>query len=213
MYFIPTLRNNIISLGQLSKAGNKVILEGEFLWVFEKDGKLLIKVKRSANRLYKLVVADRDATCLLTRSDEATWLWHARLGHVNFQAMKLMENNDMAYGLPTLSMPKETCKGCLLSKQARKPFPTKSNFMAKGKLELVHGDLCGPITPMTPAGNKYFMLLVDDFSRMMWMFMIKTKDEALNVFKKFKALVEKVSGKEIKTFRTDRGVSFPPKSS
>lgn len=53
-------------------------------------------------------------------------------------------------------------------------------------------DLCGPISPMTPAGNRYFLLLVDDFSRMMWVFMLKTKDEALSAFKKFKVLVKKM---------------------
>ena len=58
-------------------------------------------------------------------------------------------------------------------------------------LELIHGDLCGPITPSTPGGNKYFLLLVDDYSRMMWVYMIKTKEEALTAFKKFRAAVEK----------------------
>lgn len=114
----------------------------------------------------------------------------------------------MVCGLPSLNVPKDACKGCLLSKQTRKPFPSKSNFAAKEKVELVHGDLCGPITPMTPAGNRYFMLLVDDFSHMMWVYMIKRKDEALCVFKKFKVLVEKELGKSIKTFRTDLGGEF-----
>lgn len=187
VYFIPTLCNNIISLGQLSEAGNRVILEGEYLWVYEKNGKLLIKVIRSANRLYKLVVTENKRECLLVKENEATWLWHSRLGHVNFQAMKMMEKHDMVWGLPSLNVPKEACRGCLLSKQTRKSFPSKSNFAAKEKLELVHGDLCGPITPVTSAGNRYFMLLVDDFSRMMWVFMIKTKDEAL-CFQKIQSL-------------------------
>ncbi|XP_074373628.1 uncharacterized protein LOC141713973 [Apium graveolens] len=62
-------------------------------------------------------------------------------------------------------------------------------------------DLCGPISPPTPAVNKYFMLLVDDLTRMMWVFMLKTKDEALNVFKKFKERAEKESKQEIKGYR------------
>lgn len=116
-----------------------------------------------------------------------------------------MIDNDMACGLPTLNFPKGTCEGCLLSKQAIKPFPGQVNFAAKERLELVHGDLCGPISPSTPAGNKYFFLLADDFSRIMWVFMLKTKDEAFSAFKKFKIMVEKDSKQEIKTFRIDRG--------
>lgn len=51
VYFIPTLRNNIISLGQLSESGNRVVLDGNFLWVYSKDGRLIMNVKKSGNRL------------------------------------------------------------------------------------------------------------------------------------------------------------------
>ena len=64
------------------------------------------------------------------------------------------------------------------------------------------------MSPPTPAGNKYFMLLVDDFSRMMWVYMIKSKDEALNAFKKFRATVERKENKRILVLRTDRGGEF-----
>lgn len=53
---------------------------------------------------------------------------HSRLGHVNFPAMILMSNDEMAYGLPKVIQPKEKCERYLMSKQARKPFPSKANF-------------------------------------------------------------------------------------
>lgn len=75
-------------------------------------------------------------------------------------------------------------------------------------LELVHGDLCGPISPTTMSDNRYFMLLVDDFSRFMWSYMLSIKDEALGAFQKFRAQVERETDKKIKVFRTDRGGEF-----
>lgn len=114
----------------------------------------------------------------------------------------------MVHRFPSLTFSKEVCNGCLLSKQARKSFPLQSNFTATAALELIHGDLCGPISPDTPSENKYFMLLVNDFTRMMWVYMIKTKNEALSVFKKFKALVENGAKQGIQMFRTDRGGEF-----
>ncbi|XP_074337774.1 uncharacterized protein LOC141674971 [Apium graveolens] len=48
------------------------------------------KVKKSMNRLYKIIVESRSSECLLTKSDENAWLWHARLGHVKFNALKMM---------------------------------------------------------------------------------------------------------------------------
>lgn len=89
------------------------------------------------------------------------------IGVYKFSPMKLLSRNGTVHGIPDLSQPKEICKGCLLFKQKRKLFPAKTEFVAKNALELIHGDLCGPISPATPAGNRYFLLLVDDISRMM----------------------------------------------
>lgn len=122
--------------------------------------------------------------------------------------MILMSKDEMTYGLPRIIQPKEICEGCLMSKQTRKPFPSQANFNAKSVLELIHGDICGPFTPPTPVGNKYFFLLVDDCSRYMWAYMLKSKDEAFEAFKRFKKLVENDSESKLKVFRTDRGGEF-----
>lgn len=51
-----------------------MVLDGDLLWVYEKSGKLLMKVKRSPNRLYKFTVADNESICLLTKTEDAAWL-------------------------------------------------------------------------------------------------------------------------------------------
>lgn len=154
VYYIPTLCNNIISLGQLSEEGNKVMLSGDFLWVRDRQEKLLMKVKRSANRLYKIIIETNKPACFLSKVEEKTWMWHTRLGHVNFHAMMLMNVNEMVHGLPRFIQPKEACTGCLMTKQVRKPFPHQTNFKASKGLESIHGNLCGPISPATTAGNR-----------------------------------------------------------
>lgn len=168
--FIPTLRSNIISLGQMSEQGNKVVLQGEFLWVHDNNERLLMKVKRSHNRLYQILLEESQNTCLLTKSKEDSWLWHSRLGHVNFNAMSHMKKNNMVMGFPMLVQPKEECMGCLMAKQTRTPFQSQRNYGSGEALELVHDDLCGPISPSTPSRNRHFLLLVDDYSRMMWVY-------------------------------------------
>ncbi|XP_074363311.1 uncharacterized protein LOC141703780 [Apium graveolens] len=131
VYYIPSLCNNIISLSQLSEEGDKITLNGDMLWVHDKQGKLLMKVKRSVNRLYKVILKHKEKMCLLSKTDEDAWLWHARLGHVNFKALMLMDSGKMVHGLPSLSHPKEVCTGCLMAKQTRKCFPVQSSYMAK----------------------------------------------------------------------------------
>ncbi|KAL8107627.1 hypothetical protein AgCh_024147 [Apium graveolens] len=100
VYYILSLCHNIISLGQLAEKGNKVTLNGDLLWVHDKQGKLLMRVKRSMNRIYKIILESGEQQCLKSKSEEDTWLWHSRLGHVNFKAMTLMDTSkmDKAFG-------------------------------------------------------------------------------------------------------------------
>lgn len=119
-----------------------------------------------------------------------------------------MSKKGMARGIPKMVQPKEKCEGCLMTKLTRSSFPSHTSFETKKPLELVYADICGPITPETPGGNRYFLLFVDDYSRKMWVYFLKEKSDALGVFKKYKAVVEKSTEKNIKMLRTDRGGEF-----
>jgi hypothetical protein len=68
--------------------------------------------------------------------------------------------------------------------------------------------LCGPISPVMPRGNKYFLLLVDDLSRYMWVAVIPSKDHAATAIKDIQAWVEGESSLKLKALRTDRGGEF-----
>ncbi|GJR27081.1 zinc finger, CCHC-type containing protein [Tanacetum coccineum] len=84
VYYIPNLKSNIISLGQLTEIGCKIIMDGNKLTLYDKNKKLLIKVERSKNRLYSTRLQIEAPICLLANVDNQAWLWHARLGHLNF---------------------------------------------------------------------------------------------------------------------------------
>jgi hypothetical protein len=122
-----------------------------------------------------------------------------------------MSKKNMVRGLPSINHPDQLCEGCLLGKQFRASFPKESNSRAKKPLELIHADVCGPIKPSSLGKNNYFLLFIDDFSRKTWVYFLKQKSEVFSTFKKFKAVVEKESGQEIKAMRTDRGGEFTSK--
>ena len=168
--------------------------------VLDRLQRLLAKVKRSSNRLYVLNIAPALPECFLVRSKEEDWLWHARYGHVNFHALKIMGKNGMVHGMPLINHKDRICDGCLIGKQQRKSFPTESNFRAEYPLELWHIDLCGPITPTTNGGKRYFMLIVDDCTRFMWQVLISSKAEAFESFKRIKAAAEMEKGCKLKAF-------------
>ena len=60
----------------------------------------------------------------------------------------------------------------------------------------------------THENNRYFILFIDDFSRMTWVYFLREKSEVFGVFKKFKALVENQNGKRIKVLRSDHGKEY-----
>uniref|UniRef100_A0A2N9ICE2 Integrase catalytic domain-containing protein n=1 Tax=Fagus sylvatica TaxID=28930 RepID=A0A2N9ICE2_FAGSY len=139
---------------------------------------------------------------------DSSWLWHLRLGHLNFGGLKLLAKTKMVRGLPSIEHPNQLCEGCLFGKQSRKSFPKEASTRANKPLQLVHADVCGPIKPSSLGKNNYFLLFIDDFSRKTWIYFLKQKSEVFGAFKKFKAFVEKQSDQEIKALRSDRGGEF-----
>jgi transposase InsO family protein len=119
-----------------------------------------------------------------------------------------MARKEMVRGLPELTQLNQLCEGCMAGKQRRTPFPAKTEYRAEKVMELVYGDLCGPISPQTPGGSKYFLLLVDDHSTYMWVKTLRSKDEAEEEIKLFQAAVEAEIGRKLGALRTDRGGEF-----
>jgi hypothetical protein len=111
-------------------------------------------------------------------------------------------------GLPILSQVDQVCEACLVGKHRRTPFPHQAMRRATEPLELVHGDICGPISPVTPSGNRYFLLLVDDYSRYMWVVLLPTKDGTAAAIKNVQAAAKRKSGKKLRALRTDRRGEF-----
>ena len=74
VYYIPNLKSNILSLGQLTEIGCKVIMDGDKLTLYDKSRKFLMKVERSKNRLYSIRLQIDTPICLLANVDNQAWL-------------------------------------------------------------------------------------------------------------------------------------------
>ena len=177
VYYIPALKNSIISLGQLDDNGSRMEIFNGIMWIWDRHRRLIAKVTRGANQLYVLYVQVARPLCLAARRDDEAWQWHERFGHLHFEALKRLSAKEMVRGLPCLDHVEQFCDVCVLTKQRRLPFPQQTSFRAKERLELVHEDLCGPVTPATPGGRRYLLLLVDDLSRYMWVMVLGSKGE------------------------------------
>jgi transposase InsO family protein len=83
-----------------------------------------------------------------------------------------------------------------------------ANYKASCRLELVHGNLCGPVMPMTPGGNRYIFLLDVDLIGYMWVTLLRSKDQAMTAFMEFQVWAEAEAERKLGTFRTDYGGEF-----
>uniref|UniRef100_A0ACD5TNV1 Uncharacterized protein n=1 Tax=Avena sativa TaxID=4498 RepID=A0ACD5TNV1_AVESA len=150
----------------------------------------------------------------LGQLDESWYDIHIRRGILSVRdqrnrlLMKRMARGGLVRGLPHIEHADELCEACLAGKQRRLPFPHKAHYRAQKPLELVHGDLCGPITPPTPGGRHYILLLIDGRSRYMWVDLLASKDKAARAIVKFQAAAEVECGHKLRVLRTDRGGEF-----
>ena len=160
------------------------------------------------NRMFPLHLNSKMEKCFHGLVKIESWKWHLHLGHLNFSGLKLLSTSSMVHELPSIEKLEYVCEVCTLGKQQRSPFPSGRSWRTPNPLELVRTDICGPFDPISVGGNKYFISFIDDFSRKLWVYLIKGKSVAFTIFKSFKAHVEVESGCKIKILRSNRGGEY-----
>ena len=168
--------------------------------IFDATSELIGSREQTRGNLFHIDLSEE--TCMITQLDDI-WLWHKRLCHVNFDNLVEISNKKKVRGLPRLKKPENViCKECQLGKMTKSSFKRKS-FTSENILDLVHTDLCGPMGVQSYRGARYFILFVDDHTRMMHVMFLKEKSDAFQFFKWYLAKVEKEIGRNLKCLRFD----------
>ena len=109
--------------------------------------------------------------------------------------------------LPKFDYPNEKCQVCVESKFSKPPSHSIDNRLSE-PLDLIHTDICDMKSTPSRGGNKYFITFIDDCSWYCYVYLLSSKDEAVNAFKSYKAKVETQLNKKIKIIRSDRGDEY-----
>uniref|UniRef100_A0A803LRV9 Uncharacterized protein n=1 Tax=Chenopodium quinoa TaxID=63459 RepID=A0A803LRV9_CHEQI len=129
-------------------------------------------------------------------------LWHHRLGHAPIQRI------EKIHGLKGVKEGQgEVCLTCPLEKLTKLPY-AKSESRAKEPFDLVHIDTWGPHRVCTKGKYKYFMTIVDDHTRVIWVNLMVQKSDAFKVLEKFAKMVGTQYGRKIKILRSDNAPEF-----
>ncbi|KAG9094427.1 hypothetical protein FS749_012503 [Ceratobasidium sp. UAMH 11750] len=209
--YAPELHRNLISTGALLEAGLHLSLSTSGAIIYS-DTSRSVTLATAVFR-DRLWILNTEGSVAMVQAAPAANVaatgvsWHCRLRHIGVGALRRLADEGLIAKLTKSDLEAiERCRVCILGKGARLPFP-RSLSVTTAPLEIVHSNLCGPFDP-TVGGARYTASFVDDFSRVAWVFLLKTKDEVAKVFMRLRAHVELFTGFKIKTLRSDGGGEY-----
>ena len=198
----PEMRKNLVSSFLLNKAGFVQNI-GSDQYVITKNGSFVGK-GYACDNMFKLNVEMNKNVASSSYIVSSSNVWHARLCHVN---KKLIKNMSRLGIIPNVRLDDfEKCESCSQAKITKTPH--KSIERKSKPLDLIHSDICEFDGALTRNGKRYFITFIDDYSNYTYVYLMRHKSEALDIFKDFTTEIENQFGKKIKKFRSDRGTEY-----
>ncbi|KAL4289778.1 hypothetical protein GQ457_14G021700 [Hibiscus cannabinus] len=217
---IPDFTHNLISVSKLTKdLGCVVLFYPDFCLLQDISSGKMRGIGKLCDGLYYFfpphVISSLPAVCnstvasipstvasCTTAQSNKTELWHARLGHATYTKLHKLSFPDSIQTEPI-----KQCTICPLAKQPRLSFPI-STSRSSTPFELLHFDLWGPYRISTVHGHRFFLTIVDDHSRMTWVFLLRLKSDTVLVLKNFFSYIQTHFSATVKFIRSDNGTEF-----
>nr|GFA78346.1 retrovirus-related Pol polyprotein from transposon TNT 1-94 [Tanacetum cinerariifolium] len=212
VYYVEGLNHNIFSVGQFCDADLEVAFKKSTCFVKDLQGNDLLTGNHGSD-LYTISLQESTSStpfCLMAKATPTqAWLWYRRISHLNFDYINLLLKKDIVIGLLKMKYLKDQLySSCELSKAKRSSFKSKAVLSSKGRLNLLHIDLCGPMRVASINGKKYILVIVNDYSRYTWTLFLRSKDETPEVLKEFLTMIQRNLQASVITVHTDRGTEF-----
>jgi hypothetical protein len=165
--FVEYLDYNLLSVLQLCEMDYNCLFTNKSVTIFRRsDGCFAFKgVLRGKLYLVDFVPEEVElAKCLIAKRNMG-WLWHRRLAHVGMRNLHKLQKDNHILGLMNIIFEKDrSCGACQAGKQVRAPHHAKNIMTTIRPLEMLHMDLFGPIANLSISGNKYALVIVDNYS-------------------------------------------------
>jgi len=217
--YIPSNRNNLISLGRWDKAGGHYAGGGGVLTLITKNGISVARGTQIENNLYKMEVAtcapgakfikeEMNPQSFIVCEPAQSWeIWHKRFGHIGYSGLQHMLDNNLVEGFTVdTRTPKPDCVACTEAKQAVEPFNGNSKRETEPG-DLTHMDLWGKYDTASIHGNHYYLLMIDDSARYITTEFLRKKSDAAQKVKDY--LAQLIShNRKPKAIRINRGKEF-----
>jgi hypothetical protein len=202
--YVPGMKKNLISVSTLQDRGLEVTFRGSEVLIHPRGSSLasgqVIGVREGT--LFRLLFQPLHALAVSSDNNrQLCELWYRRMAHLHHGALGGLR--EVVTEVPQINIEHQyVCRGCALGKFDKASFPN-SDTRSAWILDLIHTDVCGPMTRRSLSGCEYYLTFIDDYSRKTWIYFLKAKSEVFTRFQEFRALVENQSGKRIKVLRSD----------
>jgi hypothetical protein len=207
--YIPQIQRNLISVSKMSANGAKVLFIKDSCKVLVDQQQVMI-ANLNEEGLYLVNETVEEKACVNNANQDNGTLfeWHNRLGHLSKDSLIQLEDNKMLENFKMIERNDELkCEICSKGKHMRRKFSNTSK-LEKNPGDLIHTDICGPISPTGLNGEKYFISFIDDATRYSVVYTIQKKSEALDKFKHFKTLLFTQKKIKVKKIRCDGGGEY-----
>ncbi|GJV68395.1 retrovirus-related pol polyprotein from transposon TNT 1-94 [Tanacetum coccineum] len=211
---VDNLRFNLLSIGQICVSIGQIcdnkcrVTFSKYDSEITKDGKVIGRgIRKKGLYVMKLGNKPKDKICLVT-IDENSTLCHRRLGHANMHLIQLLASKELVRNLPKLKFDQHFCYACKIRKQAHTSHKAKNIASTTRCLELLYMDLFGPFAVRSYRGNRYTLVIIDDYSRYTWTRFLKDKTEAFDQFEIFSKKIQNQLRCTIVSIRTDHDREF-----
>ncbi|KAL4334975.1 hypothetical protein GQ457_07G002860 [Hibiscus cannabinus] len=197
--YVPEFRFNLLAVSSLIKDTDLTVLFSKTHCVIQ-DLCQVIGKGEFYKGLYLLQLPHQSDKLISSRESESVALvsWHDRLGHPSSSVLHLLKDV-----LPSVENNKnDVCTVCPLAKQKCLPFPVSYTVTAS-PFELVHCDIWGPYKVPTYDSHRYFLTLVDDYSRSTCTYLLKHKYDVATLIPSFIDMIKRQFGYDMKVFRSD----------
>ncbi|CAM8929156.1 unnamed protein product [Rhodiola kirilowii] len=205
--YTPAFKYNLLSVSKLVKDSlYSVIFTKDKCVIQDSAKRTILEIGKMVGGLFhvKDSSTSKEVNSVVTNK-VSVQTWHNRMGHMSFDRM----NSLLCKYVPLLNTKTKDayCEVCPLAKQSRLRFPLSKHVSAE-IFDLIHCDVWGPFPIESLSGANYFLTIVDDKSRGVWIYLMKKKSEVADLLMQFFVLVETQFEKKIKMLRSDNGGEF-----